>query len=205
MFEAVSAGALLGLASGISPGPLMVLVISSTLRYSMAEGLKVALSPLITDLPVLVVSLYLMEKASESHLALGLITLAGAGFVCYLGWGTLRAKSLEDAEPTGQPRSLRNGAVANFLSPHPYLFWFALGAPLTIKFSALSWSGGAGFILGFYVCLVGSKMLTAYLFGKARRFITGRPYLYTMRVLGALLVVFGLIMLEEALGYLGLV
>ena len=205
MFEAVSAGALLGLAAGFSPGPLLVLVISSTLRYSMAEGFKVALSPLITDLPILVVSIYLMDKASQSHTALGVISLAGAGFVCYLGWETLKVKALEADEPLGQPRSLRTGALANFLSPHPYLFWFVLGAPLTIKFSTPSWSGGAAFILGFYLCLIGAKLVTALLFGKARRVITGKPYLYTMRALGALLMVFGLVMLKEALGYLGLV
>ncbi|KIX11153.1 LysE family translocator [Dethiosulfatarculus sandiegensis] len=205
MFEALSAGALLGLAAGFSPGPLMVLVISSTLRYSMAEGLKVGMAPLITDLPILVLSIYLMGQAAESHTALGVVSLAGAVFVCYLGWQTLSAKALEEAVSTEEPRSFRNGALANFLSPHPYLFWFTLGAPLAIKFSLDSWTGGAGFILSFYVCLIGSKILTAILFGKARNLITGRPYLYTMRVLGALLMVFGLLMLKEGLGYLNLV
>jgi threonine/homoserine/homoserine lactone efflux protein len=119
MLEIVSTGALLGLAAGFSPGPLMVLVIGSTLRYSMAEGLKVALVPLITDLPILVVSLFLMERIKEFHTALGVIFLAGAIFVFYLGWGNLRAKPLKESEPAKKPRSIRNGALTNLLSPHP--------------------------------------------------------------------------------------
>jgi threonine/homoserine/homoserine lactone efflux protein len=203
MFEALLGGVLLGLAAGFSPGPLMVLVISSTLRYSMAEGLKVSLSPVITDLPIIAISLYLMGRLSDSSLALGVISFAGALFVFHMGWGTLRINRIDPSQDSGKPHSLRLGVIANFLSPHPYLFWFSLGAPLTVKHSADSWMGGAGFILSFYIALIGSKMLAALLFGKARHLITGNPYVYTMRVLGVLLMVFSLLLLEEGLAHLG--
>ena len=42
-------GAIFGFAAGISPGPLLTLVITETIKHNKTEGIKVALAPLITD------------------------------------------------------------------------------------------------------------------------------------------------------------
>lgn len=44
-------GIALGLSAGLSPGPLQAIVISETLLKGKKEGIKVALAPLLTDLP----------------------------------------------------------------------------------------------------------------------------------------------------------
>ncbi len=205
MLEAILSGSLLGLSAGFSPGPLLVLVISITLRHSMAEGLKASLAPLITDLPIVILALWLMSLLRGSGIWLGVISLAGALFVIYLGVGTLQIKGIEEPQKDDKPHSIRKAALVNFLSPHPYLFWFTVGAPQVVKLSAIDWSHGGGFIFCFYLCLVGSKMLTTLLFDKARAFLAGKPYLYAMRILGSLLIVFGLIMIKEALELLDLI
>jgi threonine/homoserine/homoserine lactone efflux protein len=45
MFEFLGTGTLLGLAAGFAPGPLLVLVISETLKHNIKEGIKVSLAP----------------------------------------------------------------------------------------------------------------------------------------------------------------
>ena len=52
----VSAGLVYGLSAGFSPGPLMALVISQTLKHGIREGAKVAVAPLITDLPIILLA-----------------------------------------------------------------------------------------------------------------------------------------------------
>jgi len=42
----------LGLAAGASPGPLLTLVVSSTLARGFGAGLRVALAPVLTDAPI---------------------------------------------------------------------------------------------------------------------------------------------------------
>ena len=49
-------GIILGLMAGISPGPLLALVISETLKHGKKEGIKIALTPFITDLPAILLS-----------------------------------------------------------------------------------------------------------------------------------------------------
>ena len=49
-------GFLLGAPAGFSPGPMLVLIISETLRRGIHAGAKVAFMPLITDIPLLLFS-----------------------------------------------------------------------------------------------------------------------------------------------------
>ena len=42
-------GLLLGAPSGLAPGPMLLLIISETLRHGKRAGLKVACIPLFTD------------------------------------------------------------------------------------------------------------------------------------------------------------
>ncbi len=51
-------GIVLGFAAGISPGPMLGLVISQTLRYGWRAGNLVALAPLFTDIPIIGVVLH---------------------------------------------------------------------------------------------------------------------------------------------------
>jgi len=44
IIEFLALGAFLGLASGISPGPLLTITISETLQHGKWEGIKAALS-----------------------------------------------------------------------------------------------------------------------------------------------------------------
>jgi threonine/homoserine/homoserine lactone efflux protein len=47
-------GLSLGLGAGLAPGPLLALVIRSTLQDGAAAGVRVAFSPLVTDVPIIV-------------------------------------------------------------------------------------------------------------------------------------------------------
>ncbi|MDY6953588.1 MAG: LysE family translocator, partial [Thermodesulfobacteriota bacterium] len=54
--DTLAIGIVLGLSAGFAPGPLLALVISQTLRHNAVEGLKVALAPLVTDLPIILIT-----------------------------------------------------------------------------------------------------------------------------------------------------
>lgn len=77
-------GAMLGLTAGFSPGSLLALVIAQSLRFGPRKGLKVAFAPLLTDAPLIVLSLVLVHNVTGFGPMLGSITLPGAVFVLYL-------------------------------------------------------------------------------------------------------------------------
>ncbi|MBW2369691.1 MAG: LysE family transporter, partial [Deltaproteobacteria bacterium] len=79
----------LGVIGGITPGPLLILVVSETLKYGTREGIRVALVPAITDLPIVMASVYLVSILSNFSVCLGTVALAGGIFLCYLGYKSM--------------------------------------------------------------------------------------------------------------------
>ena len=94
MLSAIAAGVILGLSAGLAPGPLLALVVTQTLRHSVREGMKVASVPLITDLPIILLSVLLLSNLNEFHYVLVLISLIGGLYVLYLSYENLRTKTL---------------------------------------------------------------------------------------------------------------
>jgi threonine/homoserine/homoserine lactone efflux protein len=200
----LGAGAAFGLAAGLSPGPLLALVVSQTVRHGAREGLRVAVAPLITDAPIILLSVLVLSRL-DSDAILGLVALVGGGFVAFLAIESLRTTGLDASTASAPSRSWRQGATVNALSPHPYLFWITVGAPILLSASAGGVAGPVAFLAGFYVCLVGSKVAVALAVGASRGALTGPAYPWVMRVLGAVLLVFAILLVREGLILLGIV
>jgi len=84
-------GFLLGAPAGITPGPMLVLIISETFRHGVRAGAKVAFIPLLTDLPVVLTSGFIFTKILNMNILLGAISLSGSVFLLYLGTKRIRA------------------------------------------------------------------------------------------------------------------
>jgi threonine/homoserine/homoserine lactone efflux protein len=204
VLEYLATGVVLGLAAGFAPGPLLALVLAQSIRFGTREGLKVAAAPLLTDLPIVILATALVAAAAATAGGLlGAISLAGAAFVAYLGIESIRTTGVQAGRPDEAPRSWARGALVNALSPHPYIFWITVGAPMLIR----AWADGplaaAAFLVGFYACLVGAKMLLAVIAGRSGGRLRGGAYRAVMVVLGALLLLFAVRLAGEGLRLLG--
>ncbi len=194
-------GIVLGLSAGLSPGPMLTLVISQTLRHGVREGAKVALAPLLTDTPIVIASLMFLSVFSDMAPALGVISLFGGVYLFYLGLSSLRFKAV-GLEEDVDPKSLKKGLMVNFLNPSPYMFWVSIGGPLVLKASSTSLVSAAAFVLPFYVLLVGSKIVVAIVSGKSRNLLKSRHYRTVIRTLGLVLIGFGVLFLRDGVRYL---
>ena len=202
MITFISAAVVFGLSAGFSPGPLLTLVIAQTLKHGVKEGVKVSLAPLVTDAPIICITLLVLSFLSHIHAVLGWISIAGGCFVVYLAFSTFRAAHPDMQTSGKQAQSLGKGIAVNALSPHPYLFWITVGSPFILRAWEKGLPSAIAFVLSFMVCLVGSKILVAILVGKTRHFLTGNIYRYTMRVLGVLLFVFALLLFRDGIAML---
>jgi threonine/homoserine/homoserine lactone efflux protein len=77
----------LGLSGGLSPGPLLTLVVTESLRHGVKEGIKVSIAPLFTDFPIVLVTIYILSRLSDIQPVIGAISLLGAAFLIFLGCG----------------------------------------------------------------------------------------------------------------------
>jgi threonine/homoserine/homoserine lactone efflux protein len=202
MLKFLLIGSFLGLAAGISPGPLLTLVISQTLRHGRREGIKIALSPAITDTPIILLSLFVIHEVANFNIILGAISLAGAAFLLYLGYDSFTAIQPEVQMKQDSPGSLKKGMITNLLNPHPWLFWITIGAPWLYKANETGPLGLAGFLAGFYFFLLGSKILLALLVDRSGGFLNKQIFKWIMRFLGIALWIFALVLVVEGFGYI---
>ncbi len=198
------AGVVFGLSAGFSPGPLLTFLISQTLKYGIKEGVRVALAPLLTDLPIIIITIFVLMRLAHFRVLLGSISLIGGSFVLYLAYESFRTSKLDVNMEDAKLRSLSKGAIVNALNPHPYLFWLTVGAPKMIRAWPESPMTAVAFVASFYMCLVGSKIFLAALVGKTRQLLMGRAYKYLMRILGALLLIFAVLLFRDGLNLLEL-
>jgi len=191
LFMYLTMGASFGLMAGISPGPLLTLVLSESLTKNYRAGIKVALAPLITDFPIILVILLILRAAYSYDILIKVISIIGSLYLFYLAYQNLVTSGLPEKKSGKLNNALIKGIVANLLNPHPYLFWILVGGPIILESYTTSPIYTIAFLTGLYFFLLSSKILLAILTGKSKRFIRPRIYTLVNQALGLVLIFFG--------------
>ncbi len=169
-----------------------------TLRGGPRAGAAVALAPLLTDGPVLLITALLLHGAAAWPPALALLSLVGAGVLVQLGASTWRAPSPKvEVERTKVGGSLRRAVLTNLFNPHPWIFWAGVGTPATLKAQAVGPLALGAFLGAFFFGLVGSKLLLALALGRMRRFLASRAYRWVMRAMALSLWLFAALLIRD--------
>jgi threonine/homoserine/homoserine lactone efflux protein len=191
-FLALGAG--IGIVAGISPGPVLTMVVLETFRGGWLRGAAIAAGPLLADGPIVLAAVALLAQLPEGFIPA--ISVAGGVFLVYLGLTTLLTSRRRTAATVAPRGGLLTGLLARLLSPHPYLFWFLVGGPLLVEATR---EGGpwlaVAFLLGYYTTIVGSNVLLAL---ALHRWIGRLPERLLLLLSGALLLVYGAALLATA-------
>ena len=193
LFGYIFTGALLGLTAGISPGPLLALVISETLKNNRYYGFRAAMAPLVADVPIVFLAFIVFLRFYQISVLMSIISFAGSLFLVFLGAECLRARGLNADAGKDRNGPMLKGIFINLLNPHPYLFWITVGTPLAIKGYGQGFGNAAVFFISFYVFLVGSKIIIAILVDKSKTFLSNSIYIWIMRILGIGLFIFAVL------------
>ena len=192
------------MAAGFTPGPLLVLVISECLRHDIKAGIKVSIAPLITDVPIILISLLVLNRLANFKVILGCISIFGGLFILYLSYESLKTKGVELNLASHSSNSFRKGLITNALNPHPYIFYMTVGAPIIFKSINQNILSTILFVGSFLFFLVGSKVVLAMIVERSRSFLQGSVYIWVMRILGILLLFFSIILFGDGLRLLAL-
>jgi threonine/homoserine/homoserine lactone efflux protein len=196
-------GATLGLVAGISPGPILALVIRESLQNGRKAGMKVATVPLFSDLPIVLLTLVILTRVAKYDTILGIISFLGAGFILLLAYESISVKPIQSELKTPKFTTFWKGVFANLLSPHPYLFWLLVGSPMVIKAWAINPWAGIIFVASFYVCIVGAKLIIAWISDKSKNILGSKGYIWVIRILGVILIVLAVYLIKDGIGFFG--
>ncbi len=196
MTEFLLAGIGFGFAAAFQPGPFITYLISQTLSYGFRRTWIAALAPLISDGPIIALTLFALSQM-PAWLQRGLYLASGL-FILYLAWGTLKKWQTFggiQAEPQNAPagiRSLFKAALMNALSPMPYIYWSLVTGPILLAGWRQSPQFGILFLVGFYSILIGGLLALMIVFAATQNL--GEKISKALLGVAALaLVIFGLL------------
>lgn len=169
MIRSLVLGALLGLFSGIVPGPFSALIAATALKGGFWAGFWIAVVPLVSETVVLVVTGLLLSQLPAE--ALRWMGIAGGLFVFYLAVRTWKdSRTPPTPEPLGgSTRQILEGALLAILSPAPWVFWLLVGAPLFLASWHAGHASGVVFLTAFLAGLVGVHLGLAAIAGYGRK------------------------------------
>ncbi len=171
MIAYVIQGIAYGFAAAMQPGPFQTYLISQTLSNGWRRTLPVALAPLISDGPIIVLVLLVLSRVPPWWVQV--LRVAGGIFVLYLAviifkvWQKLE-NGIATVAQTSQ-RSVLKAALVNLLNPGPYLFWSLVTGPILLMGWRETPAHGIGMLVGFYLTLIVSLGGIILLFDTAGR------------------------------------
>lgn len=143
-------------ASAVQPGPLQTYIISQTLKRGWRSTLPAAFAPVISDVPILLLVLFLLSTVPDNFIFI--LRIGGGLFLLYLGINAFNSWKKYDTDKSvssdsGQETLLKAVAV-NLLNPAPYLGWSLIMGPLFLEGWEIAPVNGIALIFGFYLTMV---------------------------------------------------
>lgn len=166
----VLAALALGVAGGLSPGPLHSLILATALERGPRAASRVAVAPLLSDLLPVAASL-LLAATMPDWFARALAVVGGLALMAMAAWSLRPAPSRPAPVPT---TDYLRGAATNLLNPNPWIFWLGAGAPLLSAAFDDGALAGVGWLAVFYAGLVGVKLAFAIGVGLAGTMLSAR-------------------------------
>ena len=171
MWPYILQGIVYGFAAAAQPGPLQTYLISQTLRKGWRRTLPAAFAPLLSDGPIIALSLLILSQVPP-WLQRSLY-IAGGLFVLYLAYGVYKSwknfdPDLPDIETKTQ-QGIFKAAMINTLNPNPYIFWSLVTGPILVNGWRETPVYGVAFITGFYVTMILGFLTLILVFGSAHK------------------------------------
>jgi threonine/homoserine/homoserine lactone efflux protein len=184
-----------GLAAGLKPGPLGIIVIQQTLSKGLSAGVRASLAPLITDGPIIIAALWLLPQFKSIDLFAAALSLVGGIYLLWLSLKMLRVRSISLSGKLQSQGSLAMAVKVNLLNPSPYLFWFTVGGSYIIRGTAFE---SLVFVVTAIGTLIASKVVVALLAARFLPALESRSYLLAMKFLAGALICFALLSIVRA-------
>ena len=167
MFSSLLLGSGLALAAVIQPGPLQAYLLSSVTQRGWRRTLPAALSPLLSDGPIILIVLLVLTRLPEA--AARLLQAAGGLLLLYFARASYREWQRGPAPEAGKkpaaPCTLLEATGVNLLNPNPWLGWSLVMGPALIAAWNSSPAGGIAFLVSITVPWFGLTALLILLFG----------------------------------------
>jgi threonine/homoserine/homoserine lactone efflux protein len=178
-----------GLAAGLKPGPLGIVVIQQTLTKGLRSGFYASFAPFITDGPIIIAVLLMLSNFKNIDIFTATLCLIGGLYLIWLSRKILLIKEIDLSKALEKESSLLLAVKINFFNPSPYIFWFTIGGSYILRGNAFQ---SSIFVFTAIFTLALSKFLVAILAYFFRPALESHGYVLVMKTLAAIMAIFGI-------------
>jgi len=202
MLDLLTTGFLIGLGIAVTPGPILLLIISETLRRGYRAGLLVIMSPITVDLCFMVPLALTIQTLLTSKPFQIVIGLAGGAYLTWLGYTTLRTAITKNRANLNQIKmdtksfrstfdSYKKGVAVHFLNPFAYAFWITIGGLMLTRGFQYGILGPMAFLVGMYFGIIIIELAWVYFSSKGKLIFNQTAYKILLAISGLILIGFG--------------
>jgi threonine/homoserine/homoserine lactone efflux protein len=155
-------------AAVIQPGPFQAFLFSNSVRNGWRKTIPLVLAPLISDLPVIILVVFLLTKVP--HSVLGILQCLGGIFLLFLAWRgykSLAGATDKSNHDLSEYENLFRAVLVNIFNPAPYLAWSLIMGPVLIRAFRESRESGIVLLTSFYGSMIIYSSLMVMLFSAA--------------------------------------
>ena len=139
----------------VQPGPFQAYLFSQSIRNGWRKTIPLVFAPLISDLPVIILVLFILTNIP--HSVLGILQCFGGIFLLYLAYKAFKTinKPFNDGKQNeSQYGNLIKAVIVNLFNPNPYLGWSLVMGPMLIKAWSFGSKNGIALLTGFYSSMI---------------------------------------------------
>ncbi|HLP10855.1 MAG TPA: LysE family transporter [Flavobacteriales bacterium] len=206
MYDAIIKGFSFGVLLSFLVGPIFFVLIETSLKRGVKPALALDLGVLISDILYILLaynfSSFLMDLKEHEHM------LTACGGLIFIGFGLVNMLKVKKGDPLSEEtqkygkkdyfRFFMKGFLLNMFNPSVVFYWLGL----------FLFGDGFGFtpnqMLVFFISILVSffsiDLLKIVGAGQLKSFMTDRRLLMVNRVIGIILVVFGVVMILKGFG-----
>jgi len=179
------------------------MVAGTGLERGFLPACRLALVPLVSDLPPLIVTALVLETLND--LTLSVLGISGGVVVLFIGIRFLRLwrrgiTPLDPDHPHSLPQSAKflHVALGTLFSPVPWLFWLIVGSPLMLRSWERSPAQGVLFIGLVFAVNISTATGLAWIASHTRRLMAVHWQKRVLGGVGAALIAAGVFLVYEA-------
>lgn len=152
----------------VQPGSFQAYLFSQSITNGWKKTLPLVFAPLISDLPVIFLVLFVLTTVPP--IALMLLQCLGGVFLLYLGYKaykSFQSLNTNDKQETQSYGNIFSAVLVNLINPNPYLGWSLVMGPMLIKGWTASPANGIILISVFYSSMIIYSSVMVILFSAA--------------------------------------
>lgn len=176
----------------LSFGPFKIFVLSQALQYGRQRSLPLALTPLVADIPVILLVWLVLRQLPVG--VINVLRITGGLFFFYLAYVVFRnVRTMQisaEAVAAAPRRTFLQAITAIWISPQVYINWTVIGIPALLDYTTESVWHGLAFLFFFYLLWVGGLAVQIILFSQVGK-VNERANAYLAMIGSLLLIGFG--------------